>query len=78
MCFESEWMRRMEKLGYNMDEPIRESYNKLSNKDLIVIADEETKNRRESIYIVRDTTAPELSFPIAFTNNRFVVYKMRP
>jgi len=77
-AFGKEWMRRMQRLGYQKDVPLKESFLSLTESDFRVIAVEMRQSAGEGsrIFLVNFREGRRLNFPLVYGNAKFLVYEI--
>ena len=78
--FGYEWIRRMEKLGYQKGMSITDRFQGLRELDFQAIAGEMAANINDpgQVFLVRISDGVFLDFPIAYENKKFVMYRIFP
>ncbi|MDD5626989.1 MAG: hypothetical protein PHW01_03225 [Patescibacteria group bacterium] len=78
-AFGKEWLMRMQRLGYQRDVPLKESFFVLSEADFRAIA-KETRQRageKSRVFLVTFRNGKQLNFPLAYGNEKFLVYEIK-
>jgi hypothetical protein len=77
-AFGLEWIRRMERLGYKKNISPETGFRNLKEKDFTVIAEEMLiRNKKSSVFLIREQENAALKFPKLYENEKFVAYQIR-
>ena len=73
-AFGLEWLRRMEKLGYEKNSSLQDGFKGLREKNFLHVAEE--ISAVHSVLLVIEKDGATLNFPKLYENEKFIVYKI--